>query len=99
VASTPSKFQDDPEDIRVGQNPDGNLTLKHAHGYRSHDTKDTAKYIGDGSKIIFSTANLGVVQCIDKEARPETAPTFKVKSGKDIEWDKKYRQEFFNLHD
>ena len=45
----------------AGRAPEGNLTLKCAHGFRSHDAQGNLKYASNG-KIVYTTAALGVVQ-------------------------------------
>ena len=44
----------------MGAQPEGNLKLKYAHGFRSFDTRGNLKYI-DQNHIAFTTAALGVV--------------------------------------
>ena len=58
TASKPTGYK---ASSRAGSAPGGNLVLKHAHGFRSHDVRGNAKYTADG-KIVFTTAALGVVQ-------------------------------------
>ena len=58
TASKPTHFK---ELANSGATPNGNLTLKYAHGFRSHDTKGNAKW-GQNGEIIYTTAGLGVVQ-------------------------------------
>ena len=43
-----------------GEQPDQNLKLKYAHGFRSFDTRNNLKYTSD-NKIAFTTAALGIV--------------------------------------
>ena len=57
--SKPSNYK---ESKNAGGVPEGNLTLKRAHGFRSHDTRDNARYVDGGKKVVFTTAALGVVQ-------------------------------------
>ena len=40
--------------------PDGNVTLKYAHGFRSFDTRGNLKFNSAGD-IVFTTAAVGVV--------------------------------------
>jgi hypothetical protein len=40
--------------------PDNNLELKWAHGFRSFDTRGNLKYTSEGNAL-FTTAGLGVV--------------------------------------
>jgi len=51
----------------MSQAPDGNLTLKYAHGFRSFDTRGNLKYNVKGD-IIFTTAAVGVVHNKTKNA-------------------------------
>jgi echinoderm microtubule-associated protein-like 6 len=56
--SKPSNFK---ETASSGRMPNANLTLKHAHGFRSHDTRGNAKW-GKNGEVIYTTAGLGIVQ-------------------------------------
>ena len=58
-ASTPSGYK---ASRNSSQAPDGNLRLKHAHGFRCHDTRGNLKYARGGGRIVYTTAALGVVQ-------------------------------------
>ena len=49
----------------AGDAPDQNLSLQYAHGYRSFDTRNNLKYTSDPTKLVYTTAALGVV--LDKE--------------------------------
>jgi hypothetical protein len=44
----------------MGAQPEGNLKLKYAHGFRSFDTRANLRYV-DQNHIAFTTAALGVV--------------------------------------
>lgn len=54
----------------AGRAPEGNLRLKCAHGFRSHDAQGNLKY-ASGSKIVYTTAALGVVQDTGHERAQE----------------------------
>jgi len=44
-----------------GKEPESNLVLRWAHGFRSFDTYGNLKYTKTGD-VVFTTAGLGVVQ-------------------------------------
>jgi microtubule-associated protein-like 6 len=45
----------------AGDEPENNLELKWAHGFRSFDTRGNLKYTSE-NKVLFTTAGVGVVQ-------------------------------------
>lgn len=57
--SLPDKYKNPGRDL--GKEPEHNLELKWAHGFRSFDTRNNLKYSADGN-VVFTTAGLGVVQ-------------------------------------
>ena len=57
-ASTPDIYKK--PNALMGALPEGNLTLKYAHGFRSFDTRGNLKYI-EHDHIVFTTAALCVV--------------------------------------
>lgn len=59
--SMPRNFKEDPQGHLK---PMGNLTLKHAFGFRCFDAKDSAKFGESSNTCVFITAALGVVMDI-----------------------------------
>lgn len=47
----------------MGNEPNANLKLKFAFGFRSFDTRNNLKYTNDGH-VVYTTAGLGVVMDI-----------------------------------
>lgn len=61
MASYPSGFKPNKSQVKE---PEANLTLKWAHGFRGFDTYGNLKYTRDGHTL-FTTAGLGIVQHSD----------------------------------
>jgi hypothetical protein len=58
MASMPDQYKN-PKSNAAAE-PDNNLELKWAHGFRSFDTRGNLKYTSEGNAL-FTTAGLGVV--------------------------------------
>jgi len=46
--------------------PDGNLSLKHIHGFRCHGSKMMAKF-GNPGNIVFTSAAVGIKMNIERK--------------------------------
>lgn len=55
---TPNGFK---PDKNAGKQPNNNVELVWAHGFRSFDTRGNLRYDASGN-VVFTTAGLGVVQ-------------------------------------
>lgn len=66
AASWPTGYKNN---AKSGEKPQGNLTLKYAHGFRSFDTRNNLKYINQ-NEVLFTTAALGVV--LNKQANTQS---------------------------
>lgn len=47
--------------LKSNEPPDENLYIKHTFGYRCHDCKDSARFLGSSDTVCFINAALGVI--------------------------------------